>query len=109
MILCGDMHQSFTGALAKWFFDNFPMFADSFVLSIHCVARGLGTAFSTSAMLRAVVPCDSTAFLYYFIVSVAVASHFPFHRMLKECTLLFTVLYHIISTMNVNAGLLTLC
>jgi len=68
------MHQSFTGALAKWFFDNFPMFADSFsVLSIHCDARGLGAAFSTSALLRAVVPCDSTAFLYYFIVSVAVA------------------------------------
>ena len=29
-----------------WFFDNFPMFADSFnVLSIHCVARGLGASF----------------------------------------------------------------
>jgi len=41
------MHQPFTGALVKWFFDdNFPMFADSFsVLSIHCVARGLGASF----------------------------------------------------------------
>jgi len=40
VIPCGDMHQSFTGTLVKWvFFDNFPMFADSFsVLSIHCVA-----------------------------------------------------------------------
>jgi len=27
---CGDMHQSFTDALVKRCFDNFPMFADSF-------------------------------------------------------------------------------
>jgi len=27
-----------TDALVKWFFDDFPMFADSFsLLSIHCV------------------------------------------------------------------------
>jgi len=40
LIPCIDMHQSFTHALVKWFFDNFPMFADSFsVLSIHYVAR----------------------------------------------------------------------
>ena len=32
--------------VVKWFFDNFPMFADSFsVLSIHCVARGLDASF----------------------------------------------------------------
>ena len=43
VITCGDMHQSFTGTLSKWFFDNFCMLADSFsVLSVHCVARGLG-------------------------------------------------------------------
>ena len=30
MIPCGDMHQSFTDALVKWFFDNFSMFADSY-------------------------------------------------------------------------------
>jgi len=43
---CGDMHQSFTDALVKWFFDNFPMFAGSFsVVSIHCLARELGTSF----------------------------------------------------------------
>ena len=30
MTPCGDIHQSFTGTLLKWFFDNFPMFADSF-------------------------------------------------------------------------------
>jgi len=24
VIPCGDMHQSFTDALVKWFFDNFP-------------------------------------------------------------------------------------
>jgi len=41
-----DMHQSFTGTIVKWFLDNVPMFADSFsVLSIHCVARGLGARF----------------------------------------------------------------
>jgi len=35
-----------TGTLVKWFFDKFPTFADSFsVLSIHCVARGLGASF----------------------------------------------------------------
>jgi len=43
---CGEMHQSFTGTLIKWFFDNFHMFADSFsVLSIYYVARGLGASF----------------------------------------------------------------
>jgi len=38
VIPCGDMHQCFTGALVKWFLDNFPMFADSFrLVSVHCV------------------------------------------------------------------------
>jgi len=42
MIPLGDMHQSFTGVLVMWFFDNIAIFADSFsVLPIHCVARGL--------------------------------------------------------------------
>ena len=46
MIPCGDMHQSFTDTLVKWFFNNFLMFADSFsVLSIQCVARRLGANF----------------------------------------------------------------
>jgi len=48
VIQCGDMHQSFAdrSTLVKSVFDNFPMFADSFnVLSIHCVARGLGASF----------------------------------------------------------------
>ena len=46
MILCGDMHKAFIGALVKWVFDNFSMFADSFILvSIHCVAHGLGASF----------------------------------------------------------------
>ena len=32
--------------VVKWFFDNFPMFANSSsVVSIHCVARGLGASF----------------------------------------------------------------
>ena len=42
----GDMHQSFIDAHVKWFFDNFPMFADiSRLVSIHCVARGLDAGF----------------------------------------------------------------
>jgi len=46
VISCGDMHQSFTDTRVKSFFDNFPMFADSFsVVSIYCVARGLGASF----------------------------------------------------------------
>ena len=46
VIPCSDMHQSFTDALVKWFFDNFPTFADSFrVVSIHNVAPGLGASF----------------------------------------------------------------
>jgi len=40
------MHQFFADALLKWFFDNFLVLADSFILvSIHCVARGLGASF----------------------------------------------------------------
>ena len=40
------MHQSVTDALAKWFFDNFPMFVESFsVVSIHYVAPELGASF----------------------------------------------------------------
>jgi len=43
VIPCGDMHQSFTDTLVKWFFNTF---ADSLsVLSIYWVAQGLGTRF----------------------------------------------------------------
>jgi len=66
VIPCGDMHQSFTDALAKWFFDNFPMFADSLsVLSVHCVARGLGASilYKCPASRGAWFSCDSTIFL----------------------------------------------
>jgi len=60
------MHQSFTDAVVKWFFDNFPMSAKSFsVVSIHCVARGLGASFLNSVPHHAVVPGDSTAFLFW--------------------------------------------
>ena len=46
VIPCGDMHQSFSNSLVKWFFDNFPMFADRFrLVSIHCVVRGLDANF----------------------------------------------------------------
>ena len=46
MIPCGDMRQSFTDTHVKWFFGNFPMFANSFsVVYIHCIARGLGASF----------------------------------------------------------------
>jgi len=43
-IPCGDMHQSFTDTIVKWFFYNFPVFADSFSVffSILCTVRGLG-------------------------------------------------------------------
>ena len=41
VIPCGDMRQSFTDALIKWFLDNFPMFTDSFsVLSIYYIVQG---------------------------------------------------------------------
>jgi len=41
VIPCGDMRQSFTDALIKWFLDNFPMFTDSFsVLSISYIVQG---------------------------------------------------------------------
>jgi len=57
------MHKSFADTLVKWFFDNFSMFADSFsVLSIHCVARGLGASSPyKTALHRTVLPCDSSA------------------------------------------------
>ena len=62
---CGDMHQSFTDALIKWFFDNFPLFTDSFsVLSTHVVVRGLGASFPYKPASR-IDPCDSTTFLFY--------------------------------------------
>ena len=77
IIPCGDMHQSFTGTLVKWFFDNFPMFADSFsVVSIQCVAWGLGQAFCTSAPHRAVFPCDSMAFLLWLALVAEVVKHY---------------------------------
>jgi len=42
VIPCGDMHQSFTDALVRWFCDNFLMIADRFsVLSIRYVASFL--------------------------------------------------------------------
>jgi len=46
------------------------MFVDSFsVLSIHCVARGLGASFLyKSALHRAVFSSDSTAFLFNKVV-----------------------------------------
>jgi len=57
-IPCGNMHQSFTGTLVKCFFNNFPMFTDSFsILSIHCVAWGL--AFCTRPQHRVTVQTDS--------------------------------------------------
>ena len=59
-----NIHQSFTDALVKWLFDNFPRFADSFrLVSIHCIAQRLGANFVYKVAHRMVVPCDSTAFL----------------------------------------------
>jgi len=59
------MHQSFTDAVVKLFFDNSPMFADSFrVVSIHCVARGLGASFLYKVPISCGGYCDITAFLF---------------------------------------------
>ena len=67
MIPCDDMHQSFTDADVKWFCDNLPMSAESFsVVSIHCVARRLGASFLHKCPHRALVPGDSTAFLFWY-------------------------------------------
>jgi len=54
------MHQSFTYALVKWLFDNFPMFADSFSVvsnSLRCLRLRCELS-RTSVPHRAVVPCD---------------------------------------------------
>jgi len=59
---CGDVHQSFTDTVVKWFFCNFPVFADSSVSFLFTVfksvAPGLDAKLSvyTSAPHRAVVP-----------------------------------------------------
>jgi len=67
----------------QWFFDNFPMFADSFrLVSIHCGARRLGACFLLKFTHRAAVPCDSTAFLF----SVALASHTHRSSNCEQCT-----------------------
>ena len=44
VILCGNMHQSLTDKLVKWFFDN--LFAESFsVLPVDCIAWRLAANF----------------------------------------------------------------
>jgi len=45
VIPCGDMHQFFIDTLVKWFFDKFPIIADSFIVLSHCVVPGLGASF----------------------------------------------------------------
>ena len=73
VILCGDMHQSFTGSLVKcFFFDDFPMLADSFsAISIHCNARILFASFlykcraSHGGWLR-----QHGLLVYFFLISV---------------------------------------
>ena len=68
MILCGDMHQSFTDILVKLVFDNFLMFANSFiVLSIHYVAPGLDANVLYKCPAPRGGPCDSTAFLLFLV------------------------------------------
>jgi len=39
VIPCGDMHQSFTDALVKWFFDIFRMFAVDLDLFLFTALR----------------------------------------------------------------------
>ena len=51
---CGDMHQSFTGALVNCFFPTiFPMFANISALSIHRIALGLCASFLYASTLPA--------------------------------------------------------
>ena len=68
MIPCGDMHQSFTDTLEKWFFDNFPMLPIVLMFFLFTVLPvDQAQAFcSTSAPHRTVVPCDSMAFSFLF-------------------------------------------
>ena len=67
MIPCGDMHQSFTDTLIKWFFDNFPMFPIVLMFFLFtALPVDQMQAFCTSAPHRVVVLCNSTAFLFVF-------------------------------------------
>jgi len=66
VILCSDMHQSFTGTLG--------LLTTLVCLSIVLVfflftalPQDYVQAFCTCVLHRAVVPCDSTAFLYFFL------------------------------------------
>jgi len=55
VIPCGDMHQTFTDALVKWFLDNFPTLADSFGLVLFTalpVVRGYRCTLSVAYKLR---------------------------------------------------------
>jgi len=51
VILCGDMHQSFTDILVKWVFDNFPMFAISFYSAPQCSHCMRCTSYGNSVRL----------------------------------------------------------
>jgi len=69
----------------KWFFDNFPMYADSSrVLSIHWRAlpriRYKLCVHVTCRLHRAVVPCDSTAFLLFFVIAFSALTLLAVHQ-----------------------------
>jgi len=68
VIPCGNIDQSsFTDTLEKWFFDNFPMFTIVLVFFLFtALPVDQVQAVCTSAPHQAVVPCDSTAFLFFF-------------------------------------------
>ena len=71
MIPCGDMHQSFTDTLVKWFFDNFSMFADSFrLVSILCVARGASFLHKCTASRGSSFSLRQHGFLVHILVSL---------------------------------------
>jgi len=69
------------------------MFADSFsVLSIHCVARGLGVSFLYKCLHRVAVQCDSTPFLLnkLFLIIMSVCKVQP-NVVKSKLTLLLSI------------------
>jgi len=71
VIPCGDMHQSFTGALVKWLLTTSPRLP--IVLDLFLFTRLPEVqAFCTSVPCRAAFPCDSTAFLSFCVPNFTV-------------------------------------
>jgi len=63
VIPCGNMHQYFAGAVVKWLFNNFRLFADSLDFSIRCPS--IRCKLPVHVPRRMVISCNSTSFLFY--------------------------------------------